>query len=489
MNSSGSTRALAGVPRIGLALVAAAAMLLALVAPTLGTSGGAAPRSEGSVAIHGGGDATVMVMKHNCADVSTTEEFEAVEARAATNPTTPDAAFGPTVETVLECPTVVLEGDTQTPDTVAGGTSAFDFTVADGSTTQTLSTDGAFTQTGACETDVAYDADRNGSLDADVCLDLSHYEFAVAGDSDVTVTEITPPAGFAFGALRFTPGSGDEASLVSASNGVIELDTSADDDGMIMLHVYNFAVAAAPSDATVMVMKHNCADVSTMAEFDAVEARAATNPTTPDAAFGPTVETVLECPTVVLDGDTQTPGAVAGGTSAFDFTVADSDGTQTLSTDGDFMQVGACEPDVAYDATRNGTLDADVCLDLSHYGFSVEDGTVTITETTPPSGFAFGALRFTPGSGDDAALVSSSNGVIVLDTTADDDGMIMLHVYNFAVAAGAPSPTPAASELPDAAIGSDGSFSGTQLALLLGGLTLASSVLVGHSVTRARRSR
>jgi hypothetical protein len=189
--------------------------------------------------------------------------------------------------------------------------------------------------------------------------------------------------------------------------------------------------------ATVMVMKHNCADVTTMAEFEEVEARAATNPTTPGAAFGATVETVLECPTVVLPGDEQTAGAVAGGESTFDFSVTDADGTAVLSADGMYAASAACETDVMYDADRSGALDAGVCLDLSHYAFEVStDGQVTVTETAAPAGLVFGALRFTPGSGDDAALVSAANGEIVLDVAADEDGMIMLHVYNFAIAEG-----------------------------------------------------
>lgn len=217
-------------------------------------------------------------------------------------------------------------------------------------------------------------------------------------------------------------------------------------------------VEAAPGGggdtATVMIMKHNCADVTTMAEFEDVEARAATNPTTPEAAFGPTVETVLECPTVVLPGDEQTADTVAGGESTFEFTVADASGTATLSTDGAFAATAACETDVEYDADRSGELDEGVCLDLSHYEFEVSaDGQITITETAAPAGFAFGALRFTPGSGDDASLVSAGEGVIVLDASADEDGMIMLHVYNFAVAAAAaPTPTPAATVMPDAAL-------------------------------------
>ena len=220
------------------------------------------------------------------------------------------------------------------------------------------------------------------------------------------------------------------------------------------------AVETAPGGgdgtATVMVMKHNCADVTTMAQFEDVEARAATNPTTPEAAFGPTVETVLECPTVVLPGDEQTADAVAGGESTFEFSVTDADGTAVLSTDGMFAASAACETDVMYDADRSGEpLDADVCLDLSHYEFEVStDGQVTVTETGAPSGFVFGALRFTPGSGDDAALVSAANGEIVLDVAADEDGMIMLHVYNFAAAATQPTPAPTPApggQMPDTA--------------------------------------
>ncbi len=246
--------------------------------------------------------------------------------------------------------------------------------------------------------------------------------------------------------------------------------------------------AAAARDVTVEVMKHNCADVSTMAEFEAVEARAATNPTTPDAAFGKTVETVLECPTVVLDGDTQTPGAVAGGTSSFDFTVADGGSVQTLSTDGNFTQAAACETDVMYDANRKDGLEADVCLDLSDYDFTVTDGTVTITETAPPSGLSFGALRFTPGSGDEASLVSAASGVIVLDTTDDVDGRIMLHVYNFA-AAGTATPTPVASELPDAAVNPTGAFGSNGLAILFGITALASIGFLGFRTVAVRRTR
>jgi hypothetical protein len=223
-----------------------------------------------------------------------------------------------------------------------------------------------------------------------------------------------------------------------------------------------------PLTTTVMVMKHNCLDVTTEPEFLEVEARAASNPTTPDAAFGATVETVLECPTVVLPGETQTTGSVAGGASTFDFLVSGRDldiGTAVELADSTYMMSSACETDVEYDANANGTLDADICLDLSHHVFEVVAPTVIVTETAVPSGFAFGAVRFTPGSGDDATLVSAADGVIELDAAADDDGMVMLHVYNFAQAAAAPdvtpTPAPMATQLPNTSAESDEAVSGS----------------------------
>ena len=67
---------------------------------------------------------------------------------------------------------------------------------------------------------------------------------------------------------------------------------------------------------------------------------------------------------------------------------------------------------------------------------------MTATETTPPAGTRFGALRFTPLTDDAATLLSSGGGVIQLDTARDEDTAVMLHVYNFVnLAVAAPSPT------------------------------------------------
>lgn len=221
------------------------------------------------------------------------------------------------------------------------------------------------------------------------------------------------------------------------------------------------AGAAEGEPAMVMVMKHLCDEsIQSEADFQALEAKAATNELTPMEvpSLGATAETVLACPVVVQPGDGQTPDAIGGGEQVFDFTVEDSAGTtQVLSADSTFsgdngfdtaVEDFACETDIGYDADRSGALDEDVCLDFSSYSFAeVVEGAVTVTETSAPEGTRFGTVRLTPPElSDDAAIGLSFNsaGTITFDSSADGDEMVMLHVYNFV---GATMPN-AAMELP-----------------------------------------
>lgn len=201
---------------------------------------------------------------------------------------------------------------------------------------------------------------------------------------------------------------------------------------------------------TVSIMKHLCNDVSTVSEFEAVEDAGAGGQPGGDGTIPGLVATVLACPTIVLTGDVPTEGAITNGNVDFDFTVIDADGTQLLSEDGMFEQAALCEDDVNLDADGDGSIEADVCLDTSHYMFEVVDGTVVITETQDPEGSTgLGTIRFTPGSEDETALKTSidaveATGVIRLDTskaseTALSDGMIMIHAYNFAAAGEGPA--------------------------------------------------
>lgn len=242
-------------------------------------------------------------------------------------------------------------------------------------------------------------------------------------------------------------------------------------------------VAGAPT-GMVMVMKHLCdASIQSEADFMAVEARAASNPTTPMGvpSLGATAETVLACPVIVETGDTQTPGAVGAGSAAFDFTVTDSTtATQTLTVDSTFsgdngfttpVEDFACESNIKYDADRDGSIEASVCLDFSNYAFDgVVEGETTVVETAAPAGARFGTVRLTPPELSDDAVIGlgfTSDGTITFDSSLDEDAMVMLHVYNFQNAAATASPsttaTPAASQLPDSASPAAG---GTPAAIL-----------------------
>ncbi len=392
----------------------------------------------------------VMVMKHVCPDeIQSQADFD---------------ALGGFLAKVLTCPVITLPGDEGPAGAldadddffdqfVAGGTTSFNFSVDAAGGTQDFD-DATFIPAKVCETDVNADANGDGMITADVCVEISHYGFEGVAQGDVTITESSPPAGFRFGAIEFTPDSGDEATLVDldADAGRISLDTSGDAD--VMVHVYNFADAGpgetpsptpTPTDTTgptgmVMVMKHVCPDeIQSQADFD---------------ALGGFLAKVLTCPVITLPGDEGPAGAldadddffdqfVAGGTTSFNFSVDADGGTQDFD-DATFIPAKVCETDVNADANGDGMITADVCVEISHYGFEgVAQGDVTITESSPPAGFRFGAIEFTPDSGDEATLVDldADAGRISLDTSGDAD--VMVHVYNFADAG--PGETPSGS--------------------------------------------
>ena len=214
-----------------------------------------------------GEPAMVGVMKHLCDEsIQSEADFMELEAKAATNEETPMGipSLGATAETVLACPTVVLTGQTQTPDAIGGGEQDFDFTVTDSAgTTQTLTTDATFSgdngfdtpvEDFACETDIAYDADRSGTLDEGVCLDFSSHSFANVAEGPVTVTETNTPEGTRFGTVRLTPPELSDDTDVEVSftaSGEITFDSSGDGDEMFMLHVYNFVGEATMPDAAM----------------------------------------------------------------------------------------------------------------------------------------------------------------------------------------------------------------------------------------------
>ncbi|MGI8794546.1 MAG: hypothetical protein ACR2H3_15465, partial [Acidimicrobiales bacterium] len=237
----------------------------------------------------------VEIMKHLCADVSTVEQFEAIEAaareEAGSTGLEENEDFAALAATVVNCPTIILSANVSMDEDPMAQVAEFDFTVLDANGQQILSSNSLFVDDKLCETDIMVDVDNNGSFDADVCLDTSYYRFEVE-DGIVTITETQDPDGSTgLGTIRFTPGSGDDLTLVGSiadveASGVITLDTRLDPDNsgegtpdeyaddLIMVHAYNFTADAAPPAEMVEVeiMKHLCADVSTVEQFEAIEA-------------------------------------------------------------------------------------------------------------------------------------------------------------------------------------------------------------------------
>ncbi len=272
------------------------------------------------------------------------------------------------------------------------------------------------------DTPNTFETDANG----EICIT------GLPDEATYSVTEVTPPAGYEI--------------VGDATQTGITTDNDGDCDSPDASFVNRLIEGGELPDETVTVsiMKHLCTDVASVEEFEAVENAGVGGVPGGFGTLSGLAATVLACPTIVLTGDVPTSGAVSGGQVDFDFTVVDASGTQVLSSDGHFEAAALCESDIDIDVNLDG--DKDDCLDVSHYMFEVVDGVVVITETAAPAGSSgVGTLRFTPGSEDETALATSietveSTGVITLDTTkasetALEDGMIMLHVYNFAAAA------------------------------------------------------
>ncbi len=261
--------------------------------------------------------------------------------------------------------------------------------------------------------------------------------------------------------------------------------------GMLLgLAVMPVAGAASDEPGKFIVMKHLCnADIQSEEDFVAVENAGAGGQPGGDGTLPGLVATVLACPTIVTTADAPTEGAIASEPTDFEFTISDSAGASyALSADGEFMQAALCESDIQLDADGSGSIDEDVCLDVSMYGFEpVAEGQVTVTETTPPGDSRFGTVRFTPASTDEMALIGGIANPLVFDTTLDEtvddpplpleeyaDNVTVVHVYNFQGAA----------SMPNAAMDVPTTNTTLPLTLVLGGLLASAGAAL--AVRRAR---
>ncbi|HEX7196061.1 MAG TPA: hypothetical protein VF364_04405 [Candidatus Limnocylindria bacterium] len=174
---------------------------------------------------------TVIVMKHLCnADIQSEEDFVAVEDAGAGGEAGGEGTLPGLVATVLACPAIVTTADAPTDGAIAAEPTDFDFTVTDAEGAEySLSADGEFMQAALCESDIQLDADGNGEIAEDVCLDVSMYAFMPVAEGQVTVTETTAPGDSRFGTVRFTPASTDEMTLTGGIANPLILDTTLDE--------------------------------------------------------------------------------------------------------------------------------------------------------------------------------------------------------------------------------------------------------------------
>ncbi len=271
-------------------------------------------------------------------------------------------------------------------------------------------------------------ADTLSGADPAVVIATTAGSFTIAE----VLTQVQIDAGWSLTAINCEGNA--TAEVVNVMTGTVTVTVGADED--VICTFTDTFVEPTPDTVEVSIMKHLCTDVSSVEEFEAVENAGAGGEPGGQGTVSGLVATVLACPTIVFTGDVPTEGAISAGAMDYEFSVIDANGAQLLSVDGTFMQLALCETDVMLDADGDGTIEDDVCLDVSHYSFEVVDGLVVITETDEPDGHHFGTIRFTPGSDDADTLVGTianveATGVITLDTTADEDDTVMIHAYNF----------------------------------------------------------
>jgi hypothetical protein len=195
------------------------------------------------------------------------------------------------------------------------------------------------------------------------------------------------------------------------------------------------AATTSPQTYHVMVMTHLCnSSIQSADQFDAME-----NGLSPVAALA---ADVLACPTTGLPQDAAVAGTVASPRSTYDFSIMTGAQTKTLQANGMYMPIKVSEADVNMDVNHDGQISSTTALDISHYDIPItasnSDAQIHVDETMAPAGFHFGTLRFTPvvldGNNDSESLkyLDPSKGHIHLNMVTDKDGMVMLHVYQFA---------------------------------------------------------
>lgn len=166
-------------------------------------------------------------------------------------PITSRTAFtgiGDFYDQIVTCPSFVLPGDSPAPGGLTAGELSPTILVRGSDEVGQAMADVAFEQRLVCESDLPQNID--GDPNNDLCLDLSRYVFSgVTQGTPVTVAAAGAAPGTKYVGVAFEPGSGDDATFVSAGAfGTIKLDTTADGD--VTIHVFYGPEPPATATAT-----------------------------------------------------------------------------------------------------------------------------------------------------------------------------------------------------------------------------------------------
>jgi hypothetical protein len=168
--------------------------------------------------------------------------------------------------------------------------------------------------------------------------------------------------------------------------------------------------------SSLMLMKHFCPATISKQDFESM-------------SFA---QKEAACPTVVMPGDTPTPGAISGGQKDFSFSLnSNSNWNGNSNMSGMFMQEKVCEDKLGLDANKDGQISSSTCLDASHYDYSGIGGSnITVTEDTPDNSSIVDVVATTPSLAIINAVQSFTNNSIVVN--AQNNQGVMLHIFNMA---------------------------------------------------------
>jgi hypothetical protein len=141
------------------------------------------------------------------------------------------------------CPIVLRTGDMPMSGATSSGSFDFNFVVrarnAQG-VTETLAATSTLMNSQNCSSATStMSTSSSTATSTNNCVDQSFYEWRNLPRTDVTLTEqMSAGSGMRFGFARLD--SSDQNALISAGDGIINLNTRDDADGRITIHVYNF---------------------------------------------------------------------------------------------------------------------------------------------------------------------------------------------------------------------------------------------------------